>query len=539
MADAEYTRDGGAWDYIVVGGGSAGCAAAYELARSGTNRVLLLEAGKSNRTPIIKIFAFVQKASEMYDWGYESEPDPTRQGRSEKWVRGKVLGGSSSINGTIYVRGAPQDYDRWGRSNNEGLGLDGWSYADVHPLFQEMEAFTGANPARGKKGNLRVRQVKHAHPLTDAFIASSVAAGLPYNDDYNDGDQEGISYSQLNQSRGLRYSSANAFIDPIRSNGNFKLELEAHTHRIIIEDGKATGVVYRKGGVLFEAKARQVVLSAGAINSPQLLMHSGVGDPEELARHGIAPKVASPEVGKNLREHPLVRLVWRSKVSSNNMTGGLWQKMGFVKDFLLREAGPIATMFESVGFLKSRPDLDEPDIQFIFIPMGYLDFYNSEHPLLSEPSFSVIMLGSYPKSRGTVSLASADVDAAPVIQPNMLEDPRDLEVLVRGMQEVRKLVRRGPMADIVIDEVAPGPGTESDDALRAYIPRHTELCYHFAGTCRMGTDSGSVVDPQMKVRGVENLYVADASIMPEHISGNINAVCMMMGMKLGRQLASQ
>jgi choline dehydrogenase len=523
------------WDYIVIGAGSAGCAAAYQLALSGQNRVLLLESGGRNNSPYIRIYAFVAQAGKRFNWGYVSEPDPTRGGRTENWLRGKVLGGTSSINGTIFVRGAPADFDRWAGTGNAGLGIDGWSYDDVLPIYEEIETFDRALRTRGRSGSLFVRTVGRTHPLTDAFMRSAAAAGHAVNPDYNGPEQEGVSHIQLTQRRGLRFSAADAFIEPIRKLPNVSMVLHAHVEGLMFEGRRVAGVRYLREGTAHTARARHVVLSAGTINTPQLLMLSGIGDAACLRRVGIDVIADMPEVGRNLMEHPLVRLVYRSRISSNNVTRGLRQLLEIGLKFGLHRQGPISTLFEAIGFLRTSPDLERPDIQIHFAPLGYLDLANVSSPILKFPSFTVLVNKNYPASRGRISLASRNPLDAPLIEPNLLSDPSDLETLRRGLELVRRIVRTAPLSDQVDEEVVPGPDVFGQ-ALRDYIPRNTELAYHPVGTCRMGADDRAVVAPNLLVNGFENLWIADASVMPSHISGNTNAACIMIGTKLGKQL---
>lgn len=522
------------WDYLIVGAGSAGCALAYELVTSGRNSVLLLEAGGDDRSPNIKIPALVGNAGEKFGWDYTSQPDPTRGGATEKWRRGRVLGGSSSINGMVYVRGAAHDFDRWAAKGNAG-----WSAAEVLPLFQELEHSDQQSPLRGKAGPLFIRTVNRAHPLTHAFLQSANEAGFPFNPDYNAERQEGVSYVQLSQRWGLRWSAADAFVRPILGQPNFKLLLNTHVHRIQFSGTRAQGVLCTQDGKPKKILARRIVICAGAIDTPKLLMLSGVGDAAELQRHGIDTVAHSPDVGCNLQEHPLVRLVYESRIPSNNLTGGILQKIKIAAQFALHRQGPISGAFEAVGFLKSAADLQHPDIQIHFLPIGLADFGDHQSPLLNYPSVTVYVNASYPKSRGRTRLSSANPADAPIIECGMHGDDRsDLESLQRGIQVVRRIMAAGPMRDILGAERVPGHHYASDQALKDYIPAHTEIAYHVSGTCRMGSDATAVVTPQLSVNGIENLWIADASIMPDLISGNTNAACMMIGKKLGKWLTA-
>jgi choline dehydrogenase len=520
------------WDYIIVGAGSAGCAAAYQLARSGHNKVLLMESGGSDYSPYVKIPALVHMAGEKFDWGYVSQPDPTRDGKSEHWRRGRVLGGSSSVNGMMFVRGAPHDFDRWATAGNRG-----WSYSEIVPLYQEMETSDQSGPLRGGHGSLHVRTVSHAHPLTQAFVASAIAAGFPFNPDYNGATQEGVSYAQLSQWRRLRCSSADAFIRSLRGRRNFRLMLNAHVYHIHISNGAAAGVTCAINGKPAFIAAQRIILCAGAINSPQLLMLSGIGDSAALRELGINSVMYAPEVGRNLQDHPLVRLVYKTRVESNNLTGGFLQRVKIASDFLLHGRGPIAAAFEATAFLKTSVDLGCADVQLHFVAMGVVNGIDGKSPFLPYPSVSVYVNTNYPKSRGQVRLASREPLDAPLIDCRLMSHSDDLETLVRGVGVVRKIMAAPPMQELIAEEVVPGADYPSNDALRGYIPGHCEIAYHPIGTCRMGTDAGAVVTPELRVNGVDNLWIADASVMPDLVSGNTNAACMMIGMKLGKWLS--
>jgi choline dehydrogenase len=519
------------WDYIVVGAGSAGCAVAYELANTSRNRVLLIEPGGSNRSLYIKVPALIGRIDRTADWGYMSRPDLSRAGKTEKWQRGHILGGSSSVNGMIFVRGAPHDFDRWA-----AMGNTGWSYADVFPLFQEMERSDQLRATRGRRGPLFVRTVDHSHPLTSAFIESAGAAGFPFNPDYNVGSQEGVSSVQLSQRRGLRWSAADAFVNPLLRKQNFKLLLNAHVDRIQLDGGKATGVALTRAERSERISGRRIVLCAGAINTPKLLMLSGIGDPAELRAHGIPVVVSAPEVGRNLQEHPLVRLLYKTRIPSNNLTEGLSQKLKIARQFLLHRSGPIATGIEAVGFLKTSPDLPHPDVQLHFVTLGITSFFGeSRSPFLKCPSVTVYVNKSNPASRGRIRLSGAKPLDRPKIECKLLaEGSGDPETLLGGVGVVRKIMAAQPVRDLVEEEITPGADYVSDEDMKRYVQTQTEVAYHPVGTCRMGSDAAAVVSPELRVHGIENLWIADASIMPSLISGSTNAVCMMIGMKLGK-----
>jgi choline dehydrogenase len=520
------------WDYIIIGAGSAGCAAAYELGHSGQNKVLLIESGGNNGSPCIRIPALVVKATRKFNWGYLSQPDPSRDGKADSWIRGRVLGGSSSINGMMFVRGAPHDFARWAAAGNRG-----WSYEDILPLYREMETSDQVNSLRGHRGALHVRTVTRPHPLSAAFVMATTKLCGPFNPDYNGESQEGVSYAQLSQRCGLRCSSADAFIKPLLRKRNVRLLLGANVDCINFNGTVATGVTFDRGGESSVVAARRIVLCAGAINSPKLLMLSGIGDAVELTRLGIKPVLNSLEVGKNLQEHPTIRLIYKTRVESNNLSGGVIQKLGIIRAFALHRQGPISTVFEATAFLRTSAGLEHPDIQLHFLAMGVMNVGDNTSPFLGYPSVSIYVTKNYPKSRGAIRLASANPADAPLIECRLLNDPEDVETLVLGARVVREITNTSPMRELIDEEVIPGRAHLAPEALRRYVPPHTEISYHPVGTCRMGPDPSAVVTPDLRVNGVENLWVADGSVMPDLISGNTNAACMMIGMKLGRDLS--
>jgi len=528
------------WDVVVVGAGSAGCVLAARLSEDPACRVLLLGAGPRD-VALMKPFGLSYYVDlSRFEWGYWSQPDPTRDQRRDHWRRGRVLGGSGSVNGMNYVRGTRADYDRWA-----ALGNAGWSADDVMPLFRDLERCepgyrTPPDPAiRGLSGALPVREVRDCHPLTDAFLAAAQAAGFPRTPDFNGADQEGVGLGQFNQRRGLRMSSADAFLKPALRRRNLRLVTGALVHRVTLEGHRARGVVYARGGTLHSVRAARVVLCGGAINTPQLLILSGIGDAHALRALGIDVVLDRPSVGRNLTEHPLIRPTYRVNRPTYSPAGGLPQKLGFLAKFLRSGQGPIATVTEALAFLRTSPDAPAPDIQLHLSLAGavYSDevtFYKSLR-VLPTPSFSVFVNANHPYSRGRIRLASADPGAAPLIEPDLLADERDLHTLVRGIGVLRRIVATRPLADWVIEEVEPGAALRSPEALAAYVRARSGLSYHPCGTCRMGVDAPAVVTPGLAVRGVAGLWIADASVMPTPISGNINAACMMIGEKLARQ----
>ncbi|KKW91166.1 GMC family oxidoreductase [Sphingobium chungbukense] len=521
------------FDYVVVGGGSAGCAVASQLVAGNAGRVLLIEAGKDARTLAMRIPALVRKAISQFDWGYVSDPDDSRNGRSEAWVRGRVLGGSSGVNGMMFVRGAPSDYDRWAAKQ-----IPGWDWKSVQPIFRALENSDRPGAERGHAGPLHVSTVKRPHPLTQAFLSAAEAAGYPLNADYNAGDQHGFGLAQLSQRRGLRNSAADAFLPAVRGMAGFTLWDQCEVQRILFNGNVATGLTCSRKGEEIVVSADRIILSSGAVGSPKLLLQSGVGDPEELAKLGIPVSLESREVGRNMLEHPLVRLVYETSIASRNLTGGIGQPISEVADYLLNRQGMLAGLFEATGFVRSQDQLDAPDIQYHFLPMGIQDPTIHADPLLKRPSLTIYANLSHPNGRGRLMLSSSDPSAPPRILPQLLGGARDTKALAAAIRIARRIMSTPPMQELATRELTPGPHVEGDAALEEHIRRNTEIAYHIAGTCRMGSDPDAVVAPDLKLNGAENMWIADASIFPDLISGNTNAACMMIGMKLGRQLVS-
>lgn len=530
----------GSWEYIVVGAGSAGCVLAARLSEDSSRRVLLLEAGP-REVALMKPFGLSYYFDmSRFEWGFWSQPDPTRGMRTDHWRRGRVVGGSGSVNGMNYVRGTRADYDRWA-----AMGNAGWSANEVMPLFRDLERCEPGYEAppdytiRGASGPLPIREVQRCHLLTTAFLQAAQAAGFPRTPDYNGAQQEGVGIGQFNQRRGMRWSSVDAFLKPALRRRNLQLTTGALVQKLLVRDGRVSGVRYECDGVVREARAGQVILCGGAINTPQILMLSGIGDSNALRSHGIDVVLDRPAVGRNMMEHPLIRPTFRVKVPSYTPAGGLLQKAGFLAKFLLHGQGPIATVTEAQAFLRTAPTEPAPDVQMHFSLAGavYSDdkFYKSLK-VLDEPSISIFINKSYPVSRGQVRLASSDPKAAPLIEPNLLSDERDVRTLVGGIGILRRIVSSHPLAGLITEEIEPGRERITDDDLVGYVKARTGLAYHPAGTCRMGVDVNAVVSPDLKVKGLENLWIADASVMPHMVSGNINAACMMIGEKLGLQL---
>jgi len=519
----------GQWDYIVIGAGSSGCGLTAELVEAGKS-VLLLEAGGRDCSPFIKIPAGQIKAITKYDWGYVSEADASRNGAAAHWARGRVLGGSSSVNGTMYTRGVPSDYDGW--------GIPGWSWNDVLPIFQDFEASDQPGVLRGHGGPLSIRTVRRPHRLTQAFVDAARTLGLPFNPDYNGESQEGVGFAQLTQRRGFRCSAADAFLKPVLHKRNLTLIVEALVTRIEFSGHRAVAVHFEKAGMSRRVGARNVVLCGGVINSPQLLMLSGIGPARELTDKQIEVVLDLPAVGDNLQEQPLISPLYRTRIPSYNLTNGLGQKVGYAAKYLFHGEGPIANLFEAAAFLRSSPSLALPDIQVIFSALGYGKKADGDYFMEDTPSVMAHVMLSYPESRGRIRLRSKDPGNPPVIECPLLDAHNDVKKLVAGLRVIRRIMRAGPLREWVSSEVLPGENAQSDASLEEYVRKHTSVSFHPIGSCRMGVGPDAVVGPDLRIRGLENLWIADASVVPSYPSANMNAVCIMVGRKLGRELAT-
>ncbi len=517
-----------AFDTIIVGGGSAGCVLANRLSADPSRRVLLLEAGGSDRSPLIKVPAAIVRliGNPKYDWGFGVEPDPSREGRRDYWPAGRVLGGSSSINGMLYVRGARGDFDRWAEAGNEG-----WSFAECEAAFKRLEACAfEAGPQRGRDGPQVVDRLRTVHALAEPFIEAAQSAGLAHNSDYNGADQEGIGPPQLTQKAGKRFSAADAYLRPARARANLTILTEARVSKILFEGKRAVGVAFERGGAAHTARAtREVVLSAGALQSPQLLMLSGVGPADELQRNGITPLVDNAHVGANLLEHPSAQISFEVDTRTFNQEVNSARMAFHALRWLVTRRGPATSPYpHAVGFFRSHENAGRPDIQLMFGPFGFELTPDGVEP--SKCSMVTLVVGlSYSRSAGRISLRSADWREPPRMAIEMLADPRDIEDLIRACRKARAIMQQSPIADHVRGEIAPGPDVQDDADWEAYLRRTVDPTYHPVGTCRMAPDaSQGVVDPQLRVHGVKGLRVVDASVFPGHLSGNTNAAVLMV-----------
>jgi choline dehydrogenase len=530
------------YDYIIVGAGSAGCVLANRLTESGRHRVLLLEAGRSDlqfwiQVPIGYGKTFYDPAN---NWMYQTEPIAGLNDRVNYFPRGKVLGGSSSINAMVYSRGQAGDFDDW-----EALGNPGWGWNDVLPLYKRMEDHDlGAGPYHGAGGPLHVTDISKAvHPLTHHYVKAGQEAGLSFNPDLNGASIEGVGIYQINTRGGLRMSAARAYLWPARRRANLRIETGALATRILLDGNRAVGIAYEQGGKQREARAgRDVILAGGSVNSPQLLQLSGIGPAELLRSHGIEVLHHSPAVGRNLQDHLCFDHVYRSKLPSlNEDLYPWWGKLAAGLRYVLLRKGPLSlSVNQGGGFFRARPDSDRPDIQLYFSPLTYEKTPPGVRALMRPdpfPGFITSVSPCRPTSRGHLEIRSRDPHIAPAIHPNYLATNHDVEELLAGARFLRKLAAAPSLAAIIDQELRPGPAVQSDEERIADIRARCYSVFHPVSTCRMGPDpTDNVVDPRLKVHGIANLRVIDASIFPTVTSGNTNAPAIIVGEK-GADLA--
>jgi len=529
------------YDYIIVGAGSAGCVLANRLSEDPDTRVLLLEAGGTDRNPWIHIpVGYVKTMVDpSVNWLFDTEPESTTGNRAIPVPRGKVLGGSSSINGMLYVRGNARDYDGWAQ-----LGNRGWSYEDVLPYFKKSEnRESGGDAYRGSGGPLNVAEVTETYELLDQVIAAGAEIGHPVNPDYNGARQEGFCYFQLTQKNGRRHSTNKAFLDPVRHRPNLHIETRAQATRILLDGRRATGVTYLlHGNQQRSARTRrEVILSAGAVQSPQLLELSGIGQADLLTSLGITPVLDLPGVGENYQDHYVSRLQWQinQPITLNEKTRGL-RLLAEAAKFALFRTGAL-TMSAGIvgGFVRSRDGLEMPDIQF---HVAHASFADPKKRIFDRfPGLTIAPCQLRPESRGSIHIGDANPLAAPKIRPNFLSNPLDCDIHLAGMKIARQLMATAAMAPYVTGETVPGPDCRSDDDLLAYARRTGATMYHPVSTCSMGPDArrGAVVNDQLKVHGIDGLRIADASVMPRLTSGNTNAPTIMIAEKAADMIRAQ
>lgn len=524
------------FDFIIIGAGSAGAVVANRLSANGHHQVLLLEAGGTDRRLFVQMPIGYGKTyyDERVNWKYQTEPVTALGNRPSYWPRGKVLGGSSSINAMVYVRGHPLDYDDWAAS------APGWSWQDVAPIFKRMETWDGdPHPERGTDGLLSVHSTHdEVHPLCNHFIEASQQLQIPFNPDYNADDMEGAALFQITTQDGWRGSTARCYLHPALSRNNLTLETNAHVKRLLSSADKVDRVEYRQNGRDITVKARaEIIVCAGSVNTPQLLELSGIGNPDNIEAHGIKTIHHLPQVGENLSDHLGGDFVCKSRLPSlNQQLRPLSGKIAAGLHYLFARKGPLSlSVNQAGGFVRSQPDSDRPDLQIYFSPLSYTRAPVGTRPLVSPDPFPGFLLGynpCKPTSIGNTHIRSSDPFAAPSIQPNYLTTEHDRHLMLEGMKLMRRYMSTDVMQNLVEKELYPGESIQTDEALNQFISENAWTVFHPCGTCRMGNDSNtSVVDAQLKLHGISGLRIADASVFPSIPTGNTNAPAIMVGEK--------
>jgi choline dehydrogenase len=518
------------FDYVIVGAGSAGCVLANRLSADGKHSVLLLEAGPRDSNLWIHVPLGYGKLfkEKTVNWMYQTEPEPGLNGRQVFQPRGKVLGGSSSINGLLYVRGQHEDYDRWRQHGNTGWGFD-----DVLPYFKKAEdQQRGADDYHGAGGPLPVSDMLHADPLSGAFIKAAVESGIPDNPDFNGATQEGAGWFQTTTRNGRRASTARSYLRPAKGRRNLHIETAALAQRILFDGRRAAGVEYRQNGALRTVRARkEILISSGAYNSPQLLQLSGIGPAELLKSHGIDVVLDAPGVGNDLQDHMQVRIVMRcaQPITLNDILNHPGRRIMAGARYAAFRKGPLTIAAGTSGaFFKTDPRLASPDVQIHFLPFSTDKMGEKLHPY---SAFSASVCQVRPESRGSLRIRSADPMAAPEIRINYLATETDRTVNVEGLKILRKILAAPALKPFVVEEADPGAKVVSDEDLLAFCRQRGSTVYHPTSTCRMGNDPLAVVDQRLRLRGIEGLRVVDASVMPDLVSGNTNAPVIMIAEK--------
>ncbi|ERL51457.1 hypothetical protein BJB45_13640 [Halomonas huangheensis] len=514
---------------MIVGAGSAGCVLANRLSEDADVSVLLLEAGGADWNPWIHVPVgyFKTMHNPATDWCYLTEPDPGLNGRQLQWPRGKVLGGSSSLNGLLYIRGQKEDYDGWAAAGNQG-----WDYASVLPYFMKSECQErGADDFHGVDGPLKVSDLRLRREIAERFINAARAAGIPENPDVNGAHQEGVGYFQQTSWKGFRCSTAKAFLRPALSRPNLTLIKRAHCQRLLLRGKRVVGVEYRQGGELHQVHARrEVLLSSGAIGSPQILQCSGIGERQHLNSVGVECQHELPGVGQNLQDHLQIRLVFKTRCRTlNDEVRHPLKRLAVGTQYLLTRTGPLTLAASQVYvFTRSQPQLERPDIQFHMQPLSADKPAEGVHPFSAFTS-SVCQLR--PSSRGSIRIVSPDASVYPLIQPGYLSTEEDCRVAIDAIKLARRIAAQQPLAEVITEEYVPGAAWQSDEQLLEAARQYSQTIYHPTSTCRMGKDARAVVDDQLRVHGLDGLRVVDASIMPTIVSGNTNAPTIMIAEK--------